>query len=214
MLLKDTMKKILLSSLTTLVFCVMCARNGLASPVLTSVAVGPQLPGPISPGGTAAFTVTVSRIGSGNIDVYLTISSLPAGATASFSPSMVHFTGPSLLSRTSALTISTTASTPRGMYPFTVTGDDGSSHNLKLGAGVLIIGTGVAGIQMLPDSSVNLTCSGVPGQSYRIQATTNLTAPVWTIIATNTANANSLFSYIDLDAKFCPCRFYRTAVMH
>src|SRR6266446_5641129 len=125
------MKKILLSSLTTLVFCVMWARNGLASPVLTSVAVGPQSPGPIVPGGTAAFTVTVSRIGSGNIDVYLTISGLPAGATASFSPGMVHFTGPSPIADISALTVSTTTSTPRGIYPFTVTGDDGASHNLK-----------------------------------------------------------------------------------
>jgi len=191
----------------------MCASTGLAGPVLSSVAVGPQLPGPISPGESAAFTVTVSRIGNGNIDVYLTISGLPAGATPSFSPGMVHFTGPSPIADASALTISTTASTPGGTYPFTVTGDDGASHNLKLGAGVLIIGTGIASLQMLPDSSVNLTCSGFPGQTYLIQTTTNLTSPVWTTIATNTAAPDSLFSFIDLGAISCPCRFYRTAMM-
>jgi len=207
------MKKTILSSLTSLVFGVICASTGLAGPVLSSVEVGPQLPGPINPGESASFPVTVSRSGRGNIDVYLTISGLPVGATPSFSPSMVHFTGPSPLSETSALAISTTASTPRGIYPFTVTGDDGSSHNLKLGSGVLIIGTGVAAIQMLPDSSAKLTCCGSPGQSYLIQATTNLLTPVWTAISTNTAGSNSLFSFIDLDAKLCPCRFYRTAAI-
>jgi hypothetical protein len=206
------MKKIQFS-LFSLVFGILCAHNGLAAPVLDSVAVGPQAPGPISPGESAAFTVTVSRVGSGNIDVYLTISGLPAGAAPSFSPGLVHFTGPSPLAGTSALTISTTSATPRGMYPFTVTGDDGSSHNLKLGGGVLVIGTGVECLQMLPDSSVSLTCSGFPGQSYLIQTTTNLTTPVWTTIATNTAAPDSLFSFIDLGAKSCPCRFYRTAMV-
>jgi len=207
------MKKNLLNSLSALVFATICAGNGMAAPVLDSVAVGPQSPGPINPGETAAFTITVSRTGNGNIDVFLTISALPAGATASFSPGMVHFTGPSPLSEASTLTISTTASIPRGIYPFTVTGDDGSSHNIKIGSGILIIGTGIAGLQMLPDSSTQVTGSGVPGQTYLIQATTNLTSPVWTTIATNTADTNSLFSFIDLDAKTCPCRFYRSVTV-
>src|SRR5882762_6054356 len=102
------MKKTLINSLATLVFGLLAAQHGLASPVFDSVAVGPQAPGPINPGESATFTVTVTRIGSGNIDIYLTISGLPAGAAPSFSPGMVHFTGPSPLSGTSALTISTT----------------------------------------------------------------------------------------------------------
>ena len=207
------MKMTRLSILSTLALGILCASKALAAPVLSAVAVGPQLPSPINPGQSASYTVTVSRVGNGNIDVYLTIAGLPAGATASFSPSPVHFTGPLPLSETSTLTISTSDYTPLGIYNFTVTGDDGSSQNVKIGAGILTIGVGVASLQMLPDYSTKITCTGVPGQSYLIQATTNLTTPDWTAIATNTADVNSLFSYIDLDAKTCPCRFYRTALV-
>ena len=203
------MKKTLLYSLSALAFATLCAGTSIAGPVLDSVAVGPQSPGPINPGETASFNVTVSRTGNGNIDVYLTISGLPSGATPSFSPCMVHFTGPSPLAQISTLTISTTSSIPRGIYPFTVTGDDGASHNIKIGNGLLIIGTGITGIQMLPDSSAKVTFAGVPGQTYFIQATTNLTTPDWTIVASNTVGAYSLFSFVDLAAKTCPCRFYR-----
>src|SRR6266568_8790650 len=111
------MNKALLNSLSALVFATLCAGSGMAASVLDSVAVGPQLPGPNNHGETAAFTTTVSRTGNGNIDVYLTISGLPADATPSFSPGMVHFTGPSPLAQTSTLNISTTASIPWGIYP-------------------------------------------------------------------------------------------------
>jgi hypothetical protein len=163
----------------------------------------------IAPGGTAVYSVTVSRVGNGDIDVYLSIAGLPAGATATFSPAMVHFTGPAPLSQTATLTISTTSAVLPGVYDFTVTGDDGASHNKKSGVGILNIGIGLAGISMMPDFSTKLFGCGYAGQSYVVQATTNLSAPIWIPISTNTADAHAIFTCIDLDARTCPCRFYR-----
>jgi hypothetical protein len=62
-----------------------------------------------------------------------------------------------------------------------------------------------------PDGCARLTCAGLPGQTYRIQATTSLAAPQWTTIATNTTGLDGLFSFIDVNAPDYPCRFYRTS---
>src|SRR5690242_4678181 len=62
-----------------------------AASVLTSVSVGEQVLGVINPGGTATFPVTVTRTGAGLLDVVLSVSDLPAGATATFSPALLTF---------------------------------------------------------------------------------------------------------------------------
>src|SRR5258708_7398659 len=156
------MKMTRLSILSTLASGILCASNALAAPVLSAVAVGPQLPSPINPGQSASYTVTVSRVGNGNIDVYLTIAGLPAGATASFSPSPVHFTGPLPLSETSTLTISTSDYTPLGIYHFTVTGDDSSIQNVKIAASGLTTRLGPASLQILPDYNPQIPRTEVP----------------------------------------------------
>src|SRR2546428_13752980 len=66
--------------------------NALAAPVLTSVSAGPQAPDPVFPGSNATYVVTVNRTGNGNMDVYLSVSGLPAGVGAAFSPNPDHFT--------------------------------------------------------------------------------------------------------------------------
>lgn len=99
-----------------------------------SIAVGGQT-GSLTYGsaGTATYLVTVNRSGSGNLDVALGISGLPAGATGSFSPSTVSFTGNTPSSKTSVLTISSVASTPAGTTTFTVTGTAGSTTKTAYG---------------------------------------------------------------------------------
>src|SRR5438105_531548 len=126
--------------LLTLLLGIVCAGNAVAAPVLSSVGVGPEASGMIAPGGGATYTVTVSRIGSGNLDVYLTISGLPAGVSGSFSPAMVHFTGPTPTSLTATLTLSTPSSIPFGVYNFMVTADDGAVQDTKTTIGLLSIG--------------------------------------------------------------------------
>ena len=70
--------------------------------------------------GSATYTITVNRDGNGNFDATLTvINGLPSGVTASFSPATLNFS-PQDNSKTSTLTLQTTATTPAGASSFTV----------------------------------------------------------------------------------------------
>jgi hypothetical protein len=188
----------------------------LAAPVLTSVAVSAQSPASIMAGASATYTVTVTRTNNGNLDVFLSVSGLPAGATPTFSPGTVHFTGPGPVQETSTLTISTLASVPNGVYPFTLVGTDGSSFNYKTAQGTLVVGDGMTAMSIVScsmqgDSGFTLTCAGGPNEKCLIQATTDLSSPnSWITIGTNTSGADGRFSFIDADAKNYPARFYRT----
>ncbi len=65
-------------------------------------------------------------------------------------------------------------------------------------------------ISVSGDPAAQISCSGTPGATYLIQATTNLgNASSWVTIGTNVAGANGLFTYIDNDATNYPSRFYR-----
>ena len=68
-------------------------------------------------------------------------------------------------------------------------------------------------IDRLADNTIYLTCSGVPGQNYLVEATTNLVTPIWTTLTTTNAGLAGLFNLIDRDATNYPARFYR-AVTH
>ena len=112
--------------------------------------VGVQSPAAVVPGGTATFTVQVTfngnaSSGSTGCTVALSITTtLPTGASASFSPSSLTGTSSSTLSAT--LTISTTGATPAGATPFTVqaqgTGgatNDCTSADTQSGTGSLVV---------------------------------------------------------------------------
>ncbi len=77
-------------------------------------------------GSTATSTVTVSGLYGFADPVALSVSGLPAGTTASFSPATASFAAGST-STTSTLTFSTSASTPPGTYTATVTGRSGGA---------------------------------------------------------------------------------------
>jgi hypothetical protein len=69
----------------------------------------------------ARGTVTVSSLSDSGFanPIGLTVTGLPAGATASFSPTSVTGVG------SSVLTVTVGTSTPYGSYPLTVTGTSG-----------------------------------------------------------------------------------------
>jgi hypothetical protein len=78
----------------------------------------------VSRGKSAKYTVAVSVTGGSVGNVSLTVAGLPAGTTAAFSPNPVGSPG------SSALTVKTTSSTPRGTYTLRITGTSGSLvHN-------------------------------------------------------------------------------------
>jgi hypothetical protein len=94
-----------------------------------SISVGTQSPNPVCSGSSATYTVTVNRNGTGGgpFTTTLSIASLPAGASGSFSPNPVSFGG-SDNSKTATLTVTTTAgTTPGGATSFTVSASGSSA---------------------------------------------------------------------------------------
>jgi hypothetical protein len=74
----------------------------------------------VTAGQTAAYSATVAPTGGFTGTVSFAVSGLPTGAIANFSPSSVSNGG------TTAVSISTTAATPIGSYPLTITATSGS----------------------------------------------------------------------------------------
>jgi len=74
----------------------------------------------VARGKAAKYTASVSVVGGSVGKVSLTVAGLPAGTTAVFSPNPVGSPG------SSALTVKTTSSAPRGTYTLRITGTSGS----------------------------------------------------------------------------------------
>src|SRR5204863_5785661 len=69
-------------------------------------------------GGTATYTVTITRTGGFASPLTMSGSGLPSGVTATFSPNPAD--------GSSTLTVTVARSVAKGTYPFTVTGTDGT----------------------------------------------------------------------------------------
>src|SRR5216117_345363 len=61
--------------------------------------------------------------------------------------------------------------------------------------------------QRLPNGEIRITLTGVAGQTFVIQATTNLVS--WDAVLTN-VNSGAVFDLIITDSSLYPYRFYRT----
>jgi len=72
----------------------------------------------ISPGGSTSYTTTITPSGGFTGSVALTVSGLPSGATASFTPNPA--------TTTSTLSITTASTTTAGNYALTITGVSGA----------------------------------------------------------------------------------------
>jgi hypothetical protein len=99
--------------------------------------------------------------GTSNEAVTLSVSGLPSGATAAFSPTAV------IGSAHSTLTITTTAAVARGTYPFTITGMSGTEAETTSAS--LVVGSGGGG----GDFTIALTPSSqhvFPGNSTTFTA--------------------------------------------
>jgi hypothetical protein len=109
----------------------------------------------VTSGGNTTYTVsTLAQLGfSGTVD--LSVSGLPAGATASFSPSSIVTPG------YSALTVTTTGTTPIGSSTLTITGTSGSlTHGVTATLTVGTAGTVIpqSGWSLLSVDSQEMVC--------------------------------------------------------
>ncbi len=65
----------------------------------------------------------------------------------------------------------------------------------------------IQSLRQQPDLSMELRASGVPGQTYLIQASENLGS--WTTIGSNDTDANGIIVFVDRNAMDYSSRFYR-----
>jgi hypothetical protein len=115
----------------------------------------------VTQGTTASYNVVVQPSGGFVGNVSLTISGLPAGATASFSPAVVA-AGPG--SAPANLDVSTTSATPLGTYSLSVKGTSGTLQS----AAVVISLTVTAGKHQPFTISGDPTGFLVPGNAVPI----------------------------------------------
>ena len=115
----------------------------------------------VAPGASTSYTVTVTPSGGFNGTVTFSVSGLPAGAGASFNPASVNTSG------SSTMNVTTSASTPVGSYPLTITGTSGTlSHTTSV---TLVVA----------NANANFTLSATPAsQSAPRGGTTTYTVTV------------------------------------
>ncbi|WBB65700.1 S8 family serine peptidase [Micromonospora sp. WMMD812] len=136
-----------------------------------SVSVSPTS-GSTAPGGSVTTTVGTATTAGSAQSVSLSASGLPSGATASFNPATVTSGG------SSTLTIATSASTPAGTYPVTITGT-GTAGARTATYTLTVTGTGGG-------------CSGTNGTDVAIPDTGATVASTITIAGCNrNASASS-----------------------
>jgi len=66
-------------------------------------------------------------------------------------------------------------------------------------------------LQVLPKGDIQLDFVGVPRYTYRVQACSNLAAPVWQDLGSVTADRYGRIKYTDVGGAYYPVRYYRTA---
>ena len=70
----------------------------------------------------------------------------------------------------------------------------------------------ITGISAAPNGAVTLNFQAGPGNTYLVQATTNLSAREWVTISTNAADSSGAWSFTDNSASNSPARFYRSTL--
>ena len=115
----------------------------------------------VLPGGSAAYTITVNPQNGFAGSVSLSVSGLPTGAQAVFSPAPITASG------SSTLTITTLSTTPLGTYPLLVTGSSGSLSQITNLTLVVSMATGDFTLNASPGSQ---TVNAGDSASYGIVA--------------------------------------------
>jgi hypothetical protein len=115
-------------------------------------------------GGGTSFTTTVTASTGFSGTVSLSVSGLPAGATASFSPASISTSG------SSTLRVSTSSSAAPGSYPLTITATSGTvTHTANV---TLVVSTGFSvsvtpsGVAVSAGSRAGYTVTITPGSGF------------------------------------------------
>ena len=140
------------------------------------------------------FTVVVAALGGFTNNVGLVLSGLPAGAIGTFSSSAVNLAALNYPATNITLSITTSGSTPAGIYPLTITGTNGAvTHSTNV--------TLVVGNLSLSANPPSQTISAGGSTSYTITVVTNtgFSGTVSLGVAGLPANAGAGFSPASLN---------------
>jgi IPT/TIG domain len=159
----------------------------VTAPADFTVAATALAPASVAAGGTATSTVTVAALNGFNTAVSLSCTVAPAvtpAPTCAFVPPSIP-TG----AGTSALTVSTSATTPPGAYVVTVTGAGGVNHSTTLNLTVTAAAAADFGITASALSPAAVTAGGTATSTITIaptngfNGTVNLTCAVTPVVA-------------------------------
>ena len=167
--------------------------------------------GPVCLGSQAIYSLQLARVESGKMAVTLSAAGLPAGVVASFTPAVVQFGGNDSTG-SAIMNLSISPSVPPGNYTFSVIASGGGMNNTITNTVPLEIGMCSAGIAKMNDGCICLAFDTEPGKKYVIQATPDLTNPIWTDLCTTNMMAN-LMVFADMDSTNLPMRFYRSVLI-
>ncbi|HWX22977.1 MAG TPA: hypothetical protein VN578_24005 [Candidatus Binatia bacterium] len=165
----------------------------------------------VNEGGLAmSYTVTVTFNNLFANAVSLSVSGLPAGASADFTQGSFTSSGNSTLSVTAS------NATPQGSYPLTISGVAGTLTNSTT-VTLVVSGPPAPFIRTVALSGTNLVLSGTNGPaggSYSLLASTNLVLPLtnWTPVGTGAFDAGGNFALTNGLGPGLPQLFFRLQV--
>ena len=173
----------------------------------------PLWPESSDPGTVLLYKITAYRSGQGLLKVELSSDGLPEGATVSFTPSTLRFTGRVPTTRTAIMAINCAEVTATDTYEFTITGE-ARRQTITLTNEVTLSSKAVEGLPVLyvdplPENTVKIRGLGSSGQTYQIESTPDLANPVWTPIGSTTADGNGRFIFFVPEIDASPMKFFR-----
>jgi hypothetical protein len=116
----------------------------------------------IARGNSTTYSATVAPLNGFTGGVGFSVSGLPTGATAGFSPASVTTSG------STTLTVSTTTATPIGSYPLTITGTSGT-HSRTVNVTLVVVNGNQAPTATISEPATNVTIN--PGGSVVFSGT-------------------------------------------
>jgi hypothetical protein len=178
------------------------------------------------PDDTVNYT-TLTGISAGNFTINPAGLTITANSTnkvygQSFVFAGTEFTASTLYNGDSVTSVSlssagATNTAAVNTYPILATNAVGSglaNYNISYVNGTLTVtaapANSITSIKANPNGSRTLTFTGEIGFTYRIQAATNISAPVWIDISTNTIGGTGSATFTDTDSVGQSEKFYRT----
>jgi hypothetical protein len=178
---------------------------------------GVDYPANSSPGNDTFYIVTATRVGQGLLEVRLTAENLPEGATVTFSPAVLRFTGRSPETLTAKVTITTTTLMNTEKCGFKIRGL-AKRQDLTLDVEAVPVfktpseplDPPVLSLEKTAAGQILVHGMGTGGASYGVEAANDLASPAWTAIGTCTADGNGRFTFHDTQANSMGMRYYRS----